>query len=838
MILSSEENTFYAIARYEEKDSLKQAGFRWNKDRKRWETTDITVASRIVQCADDKARLLLENVARIRAESLKASRKVSSDFNPPCPEGLEYMPFQKAGIEYGIAHPNVLIGDEMGCVDGEAVVDVVRIEKTMNIFIITLAEAHKRFYGLNQSGNWDKSIPTWVRSFNGEGFFYNLVVDILDKGIRPVVRLTLASGKTVRLTQDHEIGTGINQWVAVSDLCAGDIVLASGELRWVKKDTVVSVVPDGEAHVYDIVCEDPHRNFVANGIVVHNCGKTIEAFGVVNSLPETETKKILVISPASLKINWKKEAEKWLTIPRKVAIADSKNFPDTDIVIINYDILKKHHDQIRKITWDILIADEAHLLKSPRALRSLEVLGGREKKKEGETKGKLVDPIPARRKILLSGTPLLNRPKEIFGLAHALAPNEFPDFWKFAMRFCAGHQNKFGWDFSGASHLDELNEKLRSSCLIRRLKSEVLKELPPKRRQIIPLDPEECTAILKAERESYDQHAEEVENARIAVELAKTSDSEEEYQSAVSKLQEANRVAFTEMSRVRHETARAKVPQVIEHIQSCLEEEQKLLIFAHHHDIIEAICEGVGPDLCVKLTGEMKIEDRQQSVDRFQNDPACRVFVGSIKAAGLGITLTAASHVIFAELDWVPSSISQAEDRSCRIGQTKSVLVQHLVFDGSIDADMAKTLVEKQAIIDKALGDDGLDMVITAKPGATENISRKMISLEAINLTPEQIADIHEGLKIIAGMCDGARVLDGAGFSKVDTQIGHDLAERSFLTPKQAVLGKRICTKYRRQLPEELRNRISPPKDRVKKERNYIFGKAGGDLIDKIGRIW
>ena len=221
--------------------------------------------------------------------------------------------------------------------------------------------------------------------------------------------------------------------------------------------------------------------------------------------------------------------------------------------------------------------------------------------------------------------------------------------------------------------------------MIRRLKSEVLKELPPKTRQIIPLDPEGCMDILKAERASYDQHAEEIEQARSEVEIAKASDNEGEYKSAVGKLMKANQTAFTEMARVRHETALAKVPQVIEHVMSCLEEEDKLLIFAHHHDVVEAICRGVGKDQCVKLTGEMKIEDRQVSVDRFQNDASVPLFFISLKAGGTGLNLTGADTVIHFDPWWNPAVEEQATSRAHRMGQSRSVQAYKLIAAGTVE---------------------------------------------------------------------------------------------------------------------------------------------------------
>lgn len=673
MILSCEGNTYFAISRYDDREVLKQAGFRWNRDLKRWETADPAVASRLIKCADDHARALLADTARTREESIEASKKTSSDFNPPCPDGLSYLPFQKAGIVYGLARRGVLLGDEMGL------------------------------------------------------------------------------------------------------------------------------------------------------------GKTVEALGIINALPESETKRILVVCPASLKINWQREASRWLVQPREVAIAESQNFPDAKFVICNYDILRKHYSSVQKEEWDVLVVDECHYLKSPRAQRTFEVLGGKEKRKkkgkekkdkseeekkqdkEREATATILEglglfirvtehkPIPARRRIFLTGTPILNRPVEIWSIAHALAPGEFPDFWKFTQRYCDSTKTHFGWDMSGASHLDELQLKLRASCMIRRLKSEVMPELPPKRRQVVPVAPEGCEGVVQAEKAAYDRHIERTADLRARVELAKASEDYGDYEQAVAGLKKANQVAFTEMALLRHDTARAKVPFVVEHIKACLEEESKLVVFAHHHDVIDALCEGAGWGQVVKLTGEMKIEDRQQAVDRFQKDPSCKVFVGSIKAAGLGITLTAASHVIFAELDWVPASITQAEDRLHRIGQAESVLVQHLVFDESLDADMAKSLVAKQAVIDQALDDGIPDLEVSAAPASTEYVSRRALEKEAEKITDEQVAVVHETLRMLSKMCDGARSSDGSGFGRSDVRVGHSLAEESRLTKKQAALGMKICIKYKRQ---------------------------------------
>jgi hypothetical protein len=157
-------------------------------------------------------------------------------------------------------------------------------------------------------------------------------------------------------------------------------------------------------------------------------------------------------------------------------------------------------------------------------------------------------------------------------------------------------------------------------------------------------------------------------------------------------------------------------------------------------------------------------------------------------------------------LDWVPGNVTQAEDRAHRIGQVNSVLVQHLVLAGSLDAKMARTLVEKQEVIGAALDDETAKIPATPikEKAASEGISPEKLEKESEAMTPERIAAIHRGIQMIAGMCDGARELDGAGYSKLDAGIGHSLAHAATLSPRQAALGHKLVNRYRRQLPEGL----------------------------------
>jgi hypothetical protein len=257
-------------------------------------------------------------------------------------------------------------------------------------------------------------------------------------------------------------------------------------------------------------------------------------------------------------------------------------------------------------------------------------------------------------------------------------------------------------------------------------------------------------------------------------------------------------------------TALAKVPAVVSHLESLLEAGEKVVCFAHHRDVIAQIMEAIPQSVC--LTGGMEIEERQAAVDRFQTDDDCRLFVGSITAAGVGITLTASSSVVFAELDWVPGNISQAEDRCHRIGQTESVLVQHIVLEDSLDAKLAQTIVSKQRVIDQALDVEPPKPPEPPKfPVYAPQPPKPKSALEELaeRLTTDQKEAAHEAVRFLAGLCDGATTYDHAGFNKLDTQIGHDFARKEKLNFLQSAIAWRIARRYRNtQLPAELAERI------------------------------
>lgn len=422
-------------------------------------------------------------------------------------------------------------------------------------------------------------------------------------------------------------------------------------------------------------------------------GKTIQAIGIINA--DVSMRKILTIVPASLKINWRREMKRWLCRDCSIEIINDKSSFKADVVIINYEQLKEYDDIIKSIPWDMVIADECHVIRNKGTQRAQMVIGA----EDGST-----TPIEARRKVFLTGTPIINRAREVWSLISYLNPRAWSSYESFVEQFCKKGEDDYGDPDSGSSNLEELQHLLRASVMIRRLKADVLDQLPPKFRDIVEMvdDSSATAAIVAREQEVYNSNGERLRLAQRAAQMAYQLEQWEQYEKALQQFYEIKKYALAEISRARHETALHKVPLVIDYIHEVLEYTDKVVVFAHHQDVIVRIAKEFSEEAVI-ISGKQSMKKRQQAVDRFQLEPSVRVCVASIMAAGVGLTLTAAHHVLFAELDWVPANITQAEDRCHRIGQTMSVIVRHLVLNGSLDVKMAKKMIEKQKIYEEAL---------------------------------------------------------------------------------------------------------------------------------------
>lgn len=384
-------------------------------------------------------------------------------------------------------------------------------------------------------------------------------------------------------------------------------------------------------------------------------GKTVVAS--VDAVPP-----VLIICTNAMKYRWKHELNLWRP-DLKVQVIDNVRTKidwSCNVWIINYDIVWKY--ALPKP--HTLIVDESHKVKSPGAKRTMSVL-------------QWVD--HAERVRFLSGTPMPNRPIELFPILEKIHDGvRHMGWYGYVRRFCDAWRMPWNNELnvSGASNLEELCD-LTSDVMIRLTKAQVAKELPSKTYRIIELD----GRITKQEQELW----KEFEKANLVLPV--------------------NSIAFQAISDIRKLHAQRKLPQCITYLKDLLDEDEtkKVVVFAHHRETVEALEEALTGYGVVKVYGGTKPQDAFDYVQAFQNDGKVRVFVGNIQSAGEGITLTAANHVVFVEPSWVPGEIAQAADRCHRFGQTLPVTVDLLTVQGSIDAQMLWSVLGKLEVIDQVV---------------------------------------------------------------------------------------------------------------------------------------
>jgi SNF2 family DNA or RNA helicase len=399
-------------------------------------------------------------------------------------------------------------------------------------------------------------------------------------------------------------------------------------------------------------------------------GKTIQALAWVQL--HRDRVPVLIVCPASLKLNWKREIESWLPDPDVEILSGETTWkPLADILIINYDVLPAWIAVLQSLNIQILITDECHYYKNNAARRTKAIK-------------RIAKTIP--HVIALSGTPIVNKPVEAYNAINIIKPDLFSNFMDFTRTYCGAKHNGYGWDFNGATNTDKLHSILTESIMIRRLKKNVLKDLPDKIYSFIPFE-------LDNERE-YNQ-------ARSNI-IAWIKDNKGDAQALRAK----NAEALVKIEALKQLAVQGVLTDTIEWIRDFLETGNKLVVFATHKIVIEALTNSFKTDMYVKIDGSVTLDDRQRSVDAFQFNPNVKLFIGNIKAAGVGITLTAASNVVFLELPWTPGELKQAIDRVHRIGQKDCVNVYYLFAVNTIMDRMAKGIDAKQKILDAVI--DGI----------------------------------------------------------------------------------------------------------------------------------
>lgn len=400
-------------------------------------------------------------------------------------------------------------------------------------------------------------------------------------------------------------------------------------------------------------------------------GKTLQAIAVASCVRDSWP--VLVLTPSSLRLQWASMIQQWLDIAssdihvvlsnysgsNKGGYTITRSNTKEDVClngmfnIVSYDVVPKLQTSLMNSDFKVVIADESHFLKNAQAKRTSASLPILQK---------------ARYTMLLSGTPALSRPIELYKQLEALYPSVYKNVHEYGNRYCLG--GVFGM-YQGASNHEELHNLMKATVMIRRLKKDVLSELPVKRRQQVFLD-------------LADKDMRQINALFCELEVIKSKIK------ACKSKEEGESLKFNEkhiINKIYTESAEAKIPAVLEYLGTVIEAGCKFIVFAHHQSMIESIHQllvkkKVG---CIRIDGGTPAGSRQSLVTDFQEKDAVKAAVLSIKAGGVGLTLTAASTVIFAELSWTPGDMIQAEDRAHRIGQVSSVNVYYLLANDTVD---------------------------------------------------------------------------------------------------------------------------------------------------------
>ena len=480
----------------------------------------------------------------------------------------------------------------------------------------------------------------------------------------------------------------------------------------------------------------------------------------------------LVVCPASVKRNWAREIQQ-ATPGASIRVIEGGTAPvaDAEWTIVNYDILSKHVGALGRVPWAGLVFDEAHYLKNHTSARSRLA---RQLAEHAATKARREPAV-----YLLTGTPLTNRPRDLFVLLQLVGHSLGRSFLSFAKRYCAAEKTDFGWKTDGASNLEELTVQLHG-VMLRRSKDQVL-SLPPKLRAWLPVDVPPGTGAREIR---------EVVELLIGRRGIPAGDPD----AAGDGSTRTHLLAL--LTKARQKLAAAKVGATTDFVAGAIEQGEKVIVFSCFDEPLQALAKEFG-DGAVLLTGRTPANKRQALVDRFQQDETVRVFLANIIAGGVGLNLTAASQVVFNDLDWVPANHWQAEDRAYRIGQTRTVNVTYVIGSGTVD-DFVQTVLEtKGALVSAVVDGEALSGELS---GSVLDELQRMLRAISPGLadTPARIGDdelIQRLLREASGELRGAQ--NPAAHADTSPRPEHVDALRRALEALARVLSGPASSRYR-----------------------------------------
>lgn len=426
-------------------------------------------------------------------------------------------------------------------------------------------------------------------------------------------------------------------------------------------------------------------------------GKTYQALAIADFYREDWP--LFICTTASTRDSWAKHVQELLpsVLVHNICVLSAKQqyIGDAKVLITSYNLMEKCTEMLMEKKFGVLILDESHTLKNSKAKCTV-----------------VADRLStqAKRVILLSGTPALSRPVELFSQLQMI-DRKFFNFMDYTTRYCAGKQTNFGWDASGQSNLPELKVVLKQKFMVRRVKADVLPQLAEKFRETVVLDP----GLL--------WHGAQVDKTL------------QTYTDDISKSKGKDRESI--LLKFYAETAIVKARAVCEYLKSLLKQNIKFIVFAHHKVMMEAISDLLDKQKVkyIRIDGSTRSDMRNEMVEIFQNKASCKVAVLSLKACNSGITLTAADTIVFAELDWNPSTLAQAESRAHRIGQKGSVTVRYLMANKTADDIIWTMLKQKQDVLNKAglFCEDLQDATHSSAPLSSKPIESYMTPIKKSN---------------------------------------------------------------------------------------------------------
>lgn len=618
----------------------------------------------------------------VKREDPRIKQKALIDATKLDPEGTlipGLRPYQIDFLKFAqLRHGRLALGDEMGCVCGDMTVVVRKDGKERKISLETL---YREFAKTKDKCDW--SIQCLVNDGHSMGF--GEVVDVLQSGLKRCVHVTFEDGMYLIATPDHKVLTD-NGWVEVKDTLNAYVQLDGTKGMLMSK--VTSIHSAGMRMTYDVKVLN-HGNFVANHIIVHNCGKTVEALSwmvYANAYPA------LYVVNAPTKLQWQGAYRKWVG-------ATKKHYPDVEVIggrktyrlahdksyIINWDILADWQDELAQVGFRLLVGDEVQAIGNYKSQRSKAFVA-------------LSKVIP--HCIGMSGTPAMSKPLQFWTLLNIVEPSKFKNYFFFCNRYCDPQTDEYGTKYNGASNVEELHELL-VGCMLRRTKSEVMKDLPPKVMEVVPLEVDESAMndYYEEEREVFSEN---------------TSKSGKE--NARAKVAGLLRSAYA-----------LKEKSMLLWIEDFLESGKKLLLFAWHRSVVEVLYDTLKQWHPAIIYGGMSTNEREDARLKFIEDPKCRVIVANIQAGGVGIDgfQDVCSDVAFAEFSHTPNYHRQAEDRLHRSGQHNSVTSYYLVAPGTVDMDAIEVLDSRAKM---------LDGVLDGKETATSDLLTELLERRGLRI--------------------------------------------------------------------------------------------------------